>query len=153
MASEIDLVATYRRALLRHPDVSGILGPILAHHEAHLAAVQAAARTAGGAGEPRTPTLPVSQPGAPPATSAAVLTRLARVEGAAAADRRAQCLAAEGSAVALLGSITAAEAVHAALLGYALAALPPSRSFPPPTAPPPAGQLLRPSVDPPASPA
>lgn len=94
------LVALYRHALAVVADPTGQLSTMLAEHEAHLAALPAG-----------------SAPAAAPGTlGPAPLAALAAIEQRAAADRLAECLAARPADAALLASIAASEACHAAIL-------------------------------------
>jgi hypothetical protein len=61
-ASEVALIAEYRAALAAHPDLAPELGPLVAHHEAHLARV---------APDPANPSGVPASPGSSPGSSAA----------------------------------------------------------------------------------
>jgi len=117
LAGKDDLLRRYDAAATRFPALAPRLAPLRAASAAHLAAMRALvdprrlARLAEAGPAGSTPTPAGSSP-----TPAAAVAALAAAERAAAARSAAACLAAEGPRVALLGSIAACEASHAAVL-------------------------------------
>ncbi|HMA45783.1 MAG TPA: hypothetical protein VKP11_01010 [Frankiaceae bacterium] len=114
VADESALAAACTATAERHPTLAGLLGVVSAHHEEHLRRLTPAG------------SLPASRPGSPaadgpvtpiPGDPGAALAALARRERAAQAARLTGCLGASRALAPLLGSIGAAAAAHAELLG------------------------------------
>lgn len=115
------LAALYAAAAARHPGLQASLAPYAAEHRAHLRALTPLLFTepAPSASGSRTASPSPSPEPVPavPATAGATRAALVAAERSAARLRRAQCLAAGPELARLLASISASEAVHAALLG------------------------------------
>jgi hypothetical protein len=111
LTAELALVSGYDAVLAKFPAAAGQLKAIRAEHHQHAQALRARL-------DPRRQiAVPDAAPPAVDATSqAAAAAKLARAERDAA-DRMAKaCLAATGDLCALLASISASEASHAAVL-------------------------------------
>lgn len=122
------LLALHRAAVTAHPALAERLAPLTAHHEEHLAVLEAdgplpfgadgiagAGSSTDGAGSAGVLADPPA-PSAPP-DPAAALSAIAEAERAAGQDRLADCLAAAGPRLAaVLASIAAAEGAHAVVM-------------------------------------
>jgi hypothetical protein len=116
IADEHALIAAYQATETRHPALHAILAIPLAHHAAHLKALDVPASARSSASPSSTAV--TSPPVAPvPSDAGLALRSLAAQEQAVARRRRAACADASGKWAGLLGSLGACEAGHAALLG------------------------------------
>lgn len=109
--AEQRLIAMHNATLERHPDLADVVNQIIQHHEDHLAAILADGPLPVGA-------QPVDEGGqhVPKARDAA-MGALNEAEENASASHASACLAAGGPVLAaLLGSIAASEASHAAVM-------------------------------------
>lgn len=111
------LAARYQQVLTRHPELAGQLAPL---HQAHLAHVDALL-TMIGRPELATPTPGTGSWSPPldppvPARPGDAVAQLRETEQAARQAATEACLAAAPERAALLGSVTAARATHAAVL-------------------------------------
>lgn len=126
LASTRALVARYERVLEAHPDLTGRLGPLVATHTAHAAALaemtgdrNATARPGRASAGPSTDPSAAPSAGSSPATTPAPQ---AAVAGLREAEREAleeavqACLVAAPERLARLGSICAARATHPEVL-------------------------------------
>jgi hypothetical protein len=114
------LVAEYEAALAV-PALAATLTPLLAHHRAHLGALDAEVAASPSTSPPTTSVTasPATSPTGPPPTpdTAATLASLGAAETAAADARVADALSAhDGGFARLLASIAACSRVHAAVL-------------------------------------
>ena len=107
-----ELLAAYAATAAAHPGLAERLAPIVATHEAHLAALD----TGGSPTSSGTPADRADRRGVP-ARPGEALAALAARERAAARARLSQILPASPALARLVASIGAAEAVHAVLLG------------------------------------
>ena len=117
-ADEQRLLAAYAATASRHPELAATLAVPWQHHREHAARLGVAAGVASpGPTTPGTSTAP-SAPPAPsaPASGTAALGALAALERSVAATRREACAAAGRGLAPLLGSLAAAELVHADVL-------------------------------------
>jgi len=111
LAGAVTLVSWYQATLLAQPGLADRLGPLLADHSAHVAALLTAA------GQPTSPApSPTATPSAVPGDEAAALAQLRSAEQAAQAVAVDACVAAPAGYAALLGSIAACRASHAEAL-------------------------------------
>ncbi len=123
ISAEQVMIARYRSAVNASPSLAGTLRPLLAQHQAHLAALQA--RLIVPPGAPATTALATTGPAATgsatpepasPGTPATTLPALAAAEDAAAATFTTLLAAVSPSLAQLLASVAASEASHAVLL-------------------------------------
>ena len=112
--AEETLVLLHAATVARHPGLGAALAPATGHHRVHLDALGGTApRPAVTTTGPTTTTPP---PGVPD-DQAAALAAVREAEADAAAERLLDCLAStDPGLAALLASVGAAEAAHAALL-------------------------------------
>lgn len=110
IGGEQALLALHAATVAAHPDLTERLAALTAHHDEHLAALQADGPVPFGA---RTPPAAAEVP----ADAAAALAAVVAAEQAAADARVADCLAAAGPRLAaVLASIAGSEAGHGAVL-------------------------------------
>jgi hypothetical protein len=112
--AEEALVALHVATVARHPGLDAALAPVTVHHRVHLDAL---AGTASGPAVTATgPTTTTPPPGVSD-DPAAALAAVREAEADAAAERLLDCLAStDPGLAAVLASVGAAEAAHAALL-------------------------------------
>jgi hypothetical protein len=112
--AEEALVALHAATVARHPGLDGALAQATGHHRVHLDALAGSApREAVTATGPTTTAPPPGIPDDP----AAALAAVREAEADAATERLLDCLASvDPGLAALLASVGAAEAAHAALL-------------------------------------
>jgi hypothetical protein len=108
LVRERTLVAAYRDALAGVPTLQGKLGPLLADHETHLAALGEASATASSTVAPSTPVASRVTP----TTAAAALAKLRSLEHTAAAAHATAAITASRRLAATLASLAACEASH-----------------------------------------
>lgn len=109
--SEHALLALHAAVVAAHPSLAGTLAPMTAHHDEHLAALEADGSLPFGA--PAPPQGP-DVPGSPDAALAA----LAEAEAQASEARIGDCVAATGPRLAaVLASVAACEDGHRIVLG------------------------------------
>lgn len=109
LRSEQTLLALHAATIATHPDLAAVIQPLSAHHDEHLAVLQADGPLPVAAGAVAAPVAP-----AVPADPAAALSAVRDAEQAASAARLVDCVAAVSAPLAaLLASIAAAEAGHA----------------------------------------
>lgn len=108
VAREQGLVDAYGAALRALPQHTALLAPLLGDHAAHLAALRP-----GPSSSPATSFSPSPSPSRLPGAS---LARLAALERAAAAQHGRDAVVASRGLAALLASLAACEASHAAVL-------------------------------------
>ena len=111
--AEEALVALHAATVARHPGLDAALAPATEHHRVHLDALAGTApRPASTATGPTT-----TPPPGVPDDQAAALAAVREAEADAAAERLLDCLASTDQGLAaVLASVGAAEAAHAALL-------------------------------------
>jgi hypothetical protein len=116
-ADEQRLLAAYAATAARHPDLAGRLAVPWQQHREHAARLAGSTRASAGiSGAPSaTPSATPSVP-AVPASAVAAERALATLERAVAAARLQACGAAGRQLAPLLGSLAAAELVHADVL-------------------------------------
>ena len=113
--AERALLGLYAATLTAHPGLSDTLAPFTARHTEHLDVLVEGGPLPFSASDPLEPPSPGSAD--VPADAAAALAAVAEAESAAAEARVADCLAASGSRfAAVLASVAACEAAHAATL-------------------------------------
>ncbi len=119
IAAERALLGLYASVLDAHPRLGRRLRPVVAHHEAHLAALADAAGTATKRrGRPSpSPRDTAARKRDIPRSPAAALAALVRAERDAARARAGDAVSVSPASARLLASVAAAEAAHAALLG------------------------------------
>jgi hypothetical protein len=112
--AEEALIALHAATVVRHPGLGPTLAPATGHHRRHLDALAGTTRRPAASGTgPTTTTTPPGVPDDP----AAALTAVRDAEADAAAERLLDCLAStDPGLAAVLASVGAAEAAHAALL-------------------------------------
>jgi hypothetical protein len=119
--AEEALLALHAATVARHPDLVAALAPATGHHRRHLDALTpATGRRATAATDPGrtapTPTTTTPAPAVPDDPDAA-LAAVRDAESHAAAERLLDCVAStDAGLAAVLASVGAAEAAHAALL-------------------------------------
>ncbi len=120
-ASEIGLIGAYQALIAREPQRAAELGPLLAHHEEHLALVAPGMSAPAVSSEVPTDGSPAPSDSPTPADTS--LAGLVRAETAAVGQRTQACEAALDAGLARnLCLIAASEAQHADVLAAALAA-------------------------------
>lgn len=115
IAAERALIARYHAVLERLPALAATMNPLLAEHQAHLAALTA--RLVPGAARPSPSPTASQAPPAPPGSTAAAAAYLAAAEQAAASRLLGNLVPVSPALAQLLASIGASEATHAAVLG------------------------------------
>lgn len=114
--SESLLIELYHDYIAERPELATLLGPFLAHHEAHLARVAPGSATPTASGSAAA-SPSASEPSEEPLSAATIVAVLADAETAAHRQRVRACDAALGADLArALCVVAASEAQHASVL-------------------------------------
>ena len=113
-ADEQRLLAAYTATAAAHPQLAATLAVPWQQHREHAARLADSARASGGMNG--APSAPAPSAPAVPAGAGAAVRALATLERAVAAARRDACAAAGRGLAPLLGTLAAAELVHADVL-------------------------------------